>query len=576
MTRKIIYNKTKHRLAVLLPTVLCALWCFAQASLPERLSHVLDVQDMDLGIKLYGEITENDLNELPDSSLFHYHYLGGYLNSEIPNHDKAISHLLAAKNLCDSKLGTYSIGYMEIMHGLGDEYIEIGKHEDALAIFQEGIVKSMAIRNGATHAFANLIIGVQECYEYMGWFNEVPNHLMDAWGFWPKDDTTLETYTYYPLWCLAQFYRRYGMYDRAITVSNEIEKFIVTNGGENHPELCDALYMKGNLLRDANKYEEAVMAYERAISIAKNSISYDSELLGMLYGNLACSYIEVNDFDNCDRICELMKNYYGNSNQEYYKNLLALGILAGQHNQYDQALSYLAKAEQGALTRNDMDLLKWNKDCIIFNKGITAHFADFETNYTAYEIGTAEWFDNAHKLSCAYNLIHDHSKNLDVLKFMLDAIHSNQENGEPYILWVYNNLIGVSLELTQNDLALQYATDRLNYIESLGSVPEDSQAYYMSCLNDVVVSQLKSGKIEGIDVTLDKLRVLYIAAYGEGSKQYAIYLHNRGRAYQIQNQLEEAKETLLKAISIQNKVEGKPMERTVKYYLEVQQQLGEI
>ena len=309
------------------------------------------------------------------------------------------------------------------------------------------------------------------------------------------------------------------------------------------------------LLRDANKYEEAVIAYEMAISIAKNSSSSDSELIGMLYGNLACSYIEVNDFNNCDRIYELMKNRYGNSNQEYYKNLLALVIRAGQHNQYAQALSYLAKAEQGALTRNDIDLLKWNNDGIIFNKGIAVHFADFETNYTAYEIGTAEWFDNAHKLSCAYNLIHDHSKNLDVLRSMLDAIHSNQENGEPYIHWVYNNLIGVSLEMAQNDLALQYATDRLNYIESLGSLPEDSQAYYMSCLNDVVVAQLKSGKIEGIDVTLDKLRVLYIAAYGEVSKQYAIFLHNRGRAYQIQNQLEDAQETLLNAISIQNKVE---------------------
>lgn len=60
------------------------------------------------------------------------------------------------------------------------------------------------------------------------------------------------------------------------------------------------------------------------------------------------------------------------------------------------------------------------------------------------------------------------------------------------------------------------------------------------------------------------------------SKQYGIYLHNRGRAYQLQGKLDEAKYTLLKSISVQNKVEGKPMERTVKYYMEVQQQLSEI
>lgn len=576
MIKRIKHNTTKRRLAVLLPTALCALWCLAQTSLSERLSYVLDVQNMSLGTQLYSEIKDTDLKQLPDSSLFHYHYLGGYLNSEIPNHEKAISHLIEAKNLCDTKLGTYSIGYMEIMRGLGDEYIAIGKYEDALATFQEGIVKSMAIRNGATHAFANLIIGVQECYEYMGWFNEVPNHLMDAWRFWPKDGATLETYSYYPLWCLEQFYRRYGMYDKAISVSEEIEKFIIANGGETHPELCDALYMKGNLFRDVNNYEKAIESYEKAISIAKISNTSELELLGMIYENLACSYIEVNDYDNCNRICELMKSYYGDSNQQYYKDLLAIGILASQKNEYDQSLCYFSKAEQGPLTSSDIDLLKWNRESVIFNKNLANHFADFEKNYKVYEVGTAEWFDNAQKLSCAYNLSQNHRNNSDVLKSMLAAIPSHKNDGEPYVLWIYNNLIGVSMELGQNDAALQYAKDRINYIDSLGPVPDESKAYYLNCLNDVIVSQLKSGKIEGIDVALDNLKGLYLANFGDMSKQYGIYLHNRGRAYQLQGKLDEAKETLLKSITVQNNVVGKPMERTIKYYLEVQQQLCEI
>ena len=71
------------RVAVLLPSVFCAFMAVAQTSLPERLNRVLETQDMEMGIKLYNEITEADLEQLPDSVLFDYHYLGGYINSEL-------------------------------------------------------------------------------------------------------------------------------------------------------------------------------------------------------------------------------------------------------------------------------------------------------------------------------------------------------------------------------------------------------------------------------------------------------------------------------------------------------------
>ena len=61
------------RVAVLLPSVFCAFMAVAQISLSERLNHVLETQDMEIGVKLYNEITEADLVQLPDSVLFDYH-----------------------------------------------------------------------------------------------------------------------------------------------------------------------------------------------------------------------------------------------------------------------------------------------------------------------------------------------------------------------------------------------------------------------------------------------------------------------------------------------------------------------
>lgn len=183
MSKETYTTSIINRMAVILLSFgFCSFIGSSQNTISERLSHVLKVQDMDLGIKLYNEISAVNLKQLPDSSLFNYHYLGGYLNSEIPNHEKAITHLLEAKRLCETSLGTYSIGYMEIINGLGNEYIELGQYDDALAIFQEGIVKSMAIRNSATHAFGHLIVGLQNCYEYKGWLNEIPALSSDAWN----------------------------------------------------------------------------------------------------------------------------------------------------------------------------------------------------------------------------------------------------------------------------------------------------------------------------------------------------------------------------------------------------------
>ena len=87
---------------------------------------------------------------------------------------------------------------------------------------------------------------------------------------------------------------------------------------------------------------------------------------------------------------------------------------------------------------------------------------------------------------------------------------------------------------------------------------------------------MKSNTLDGIDSDLENIEQFYRNQYGEISSEYATYLHNRGRAFQLQNKLDEAKGTLLQSITLQNKLEGKPLERTVKYYMEVEQQLGEL
>ena len=244
MGKTIKFLGTITRVAVLLPSVFYAFSGVAQTSLSERLNYVLESQDMEMGLKLHQEITTAEITQLADSSLFNYHYLGAYINSELmsddeKNYEKALSHFLEAKRLCETSIGVHSGDYMEIMRGLGDTYIELGQCEEAVNIYQEGIVKSMYMREAASHDFGNLIIGLQECYELLGWFDEVPSHLKDAWIFWKKDFEPFETNNYYPLWCLMQFYRRYSMNDKALAVSNRIIEFISEQVGPKHTEKAE-------------------------------------------------------------------------------------------------------------------------------------------------------------------------------------------------------------------------------------------------------------------------------------------------------------------------------------------------
>ena len=569
------FLSTMTRVAVLLPSVFCAFSAVAQIYLSERLNNILETQDMNLGLKLYQEITDAEIKQLPDSSLFDYHYLGGYLNSEIPNHEKAIYHLTEAKRLCDKSLGTHSIGYMEIMRGLGDEYIELNQYEDALAIFQEGITKSMHLRNVASNGFGNLIMGVQDCYEYLGWFNEIPRHLLDAWSFWNKDDTPLVTYTYFPLWRLEQFYKRYGMYDNAISVSQLIEDFIKTKGGNTHPELAEALYMKGNILVEMNKTDDGIKAFQNGLFILQDNGMSSSELYGMLSGNLLMALISAERYEESANLLKGIQQYSVNVQKpDVYKNALySAANRAANMGNYVKAIEYNTTLLSLHLSKEESDVIENQKSSISYNQELVESLPVLENTFTSLKIGQDDWFETGHKLSSAYYLIKDLDKNGIVLTAMYEAIDLSKSVGLDYYLWVISNLYGLSLEKEEYQDALRYSMEKINYLNTLNDVPDN---YRYNALNDLVVAKMKSNTLDGIDSDLENIENYYRAKYGEMSSEYAIYLHNRGRAYQLQNKLDEAKETLLRSITLQNKLEGKPSERTFKYYMEVEQQMGEL
>lgn len=553
----------------------CALTGVAKSSLSDRLSYVLKMQDFDKGWSLYNEITENDLCQLSDSALFNYHYLGGYLNSTKFNHDKAITHLLEAKRLCDTSLGVHSIPYQEILNALGDEYIELGNYEDALAFYLEGIVKTMYIRNTASQTFGNLILGVQDCYEYLGWFNEIPAILSDAWFFWNKDVTVLNFNAYFPLWSLEQYYKRYGMYDEAISVSQLIEDFIKAKGGNNHPELAYAFYWKGNILVEMKKLDDGIKAFRSGLLILQNNEMSNSELYRQLSGNLLMALISAERYEESTTLLKDIQQYSASAKKpDAYKNALfsAANIAANMGN-YVKAIEYNTTLLSLHLSKEESDVIENQKSTISYNQEVVESLPVLETAFSSLKIGQDDWFETGYKLSNAYFLVKDFDKSGIVLAALYKAIDLSKSIGSDYYLWIISDLFGLSLEKEEYQDALRYAMEKINYLNTLNDVPDN---YRYNALNEVVVAKVRSNILDGIDSDLVILKEFYLSKYGEISNEYATYLHNRGRVYQLQNKLEEAKSALLKSINIQNKINGKPLDRTVKYYMEIEYQLGEI
>lgn len=563
-----------QRLAVLMPSLCCALSVFSQTSIADRLNYVLEMQDMDMGIKLYNEITEADLAQLPDSTLFDYHYLGGYINSEIPDHAKAIAHLLEAKRLCDSSLGTHSGVYMEIMRGLGDEYIELGKFEEALGVFQEGIVKSSYMRVAASHNFGNLILGVQECYERMGWYNEIPAHLMDAWSFWNKDERPLVTYTYYPLWCLHQFYRRYGMYDDAIKVSDEIIKFITDNVSSNYPILAEELYFRGNTLSDMGNSDEAIDAYRKGVSILEsNKLEYNNDYsYNSILGNLLVALIKSQRWDESDIVLDKIKKYSGYANDEgiYNSALIAVVYLLCNESQYDRALKFNSELLGRTLSDKERETAKVQQEEILYSIKVINAIPELESLLENKSIASNEWFDTAFKLTSGYFRKKDSNKYMVLLNSMYQALPQNNSAKEEYGISIVGTLFNVCLEQGDYDLALKYALEKNDYISTIPDVPE---RFRFDCINNIIVAKLKSTKLEGIYDDWEIAEVLCRNVFGEDSEAYAIQLHNKGRALQLEHKYDEAKQLYLAAIALHTKVKGEPMPNTVKYLMETNQEI---
>ncbi len=576
-------------MAVLLPLMFCALWADAQLSLTEKIFDILETTDLIEAGRKFKEIKDINIDDeqLTDSALFGYHMLfGGFFSSEYSsesqdssmlNQDQAISHLLEAKKISETSLGVHSINYMSLMKMLGNEYFELGNYEEALAIFQEGLVKCIFLRNTEFQTFSLLILHISECYERLGWFDEIPNHLYDAWSFWKVDSEHFTTVNYYPLWNLQQFYNRYEMYDKALEVNDQINEFIISDGrDEMHPELINSFFFRGCYLENAGRIQEAISAYHKALFIAKENNLLYSKDLNSVYCNLIVALADEGDVERCNNLLsEINKYSKAISDPAFYANAVynCATHFANSH-RYEEALNYIEQIPTDIYTDDEIKYLNQLRQAYTDNLNIITKFDKLVNSLANYSEGSPEWFNTIYDIELGYNLKGNFQESFKLLEHVYNVYLDHQDVEAASPSYLFDRLTTCASQLQDYDAFLKYANAKQDYLNKLEV--DTSSKIYVNSLNGVVVAQVLCKQLDGIDEKLNQLESNFKVLYGDKSVEYAAYLHNRGRAYQLQNKLEEAKSSFLKSIAIQGEVQAQITGKTIKYLKEVEQALSDI
>lgn len=570
-----VKNKYITRLIVLLSFVLCTLIGEAQVPLWKKINQAIETQDLDLAQKLYDSIISTEILNLPDSTQCDYHVLGGWVNCELEYHEKAISHLLIARKLCETSLGVHSGTYADIMCGLGGEYMDNEQYEDALAIYEEGIVKSMYIRSIYPHIFGKLIMGVVDCYERMGWFNEIPQLFADAWVFWSKEKEPFDYYNYWPLFELFNYYQSYGEYDEAIETCDKILHFITDRVGDKDYEIASMLYFRGSTLSNKELHTDAIEDFKKALLILKHKNMESDSLYEKVLLNLLMATVDADDLKASDEILSEIKDL-SEKNYKYdiYKDALySVAKRLDQKCNYSKSLTILSDLFDLEMNERERDFLEEFNKGVRFRRDAYENSKQLKHEFDTLEQGSKNWFQTGYKLSTANYWMGNFDEWFNCNKQMYDVIRrSNLPRGE-YHLSVLSNLCNYSEKREDYKSMLTYATEYYNYISSMPGTNEKDIILSLSLL---IVAKIKSQNLYDIDLDLNRCETLCLNSYGEKSDMYATCLHNKGRALQLQGKLNEAKEVLLKSILLQKEISGKVTEKTIKYYEEVEQKLSEI
>ena len=528
LTKKI--NKCiVYRYIILIISVCSAFNVFAQQDISQRISDVIVSQNIEKGKILLQQIKDSDIKNMPDSTLFEYYYLAGFVAMENDEFGEQIEYLTKAKEICETKLGidNYVFVYFEIIKALGEACEELGKDDEAILWYEEGIVKGLP----------NLQVNDETIQSY---FYDIFNNLADIYEEKGHND-------------IAEYLRRSKI------LGDYISSF----------DYAYELLMKAIQLNNEDQCNEAINLLDEAKEIFKKHDDEGREMMQPLYREYLRCYARIGDTKRIDALLKAKrKTMFYNGTESFLitdmQEVISIFIL----NHYDvKTAEYYYQWLLKEVDSKDLDQVKTFGKSIDYFKKVYFQIDSLESVKAKIPLQSYEWgIISLQQANLLYDIRREDDANriYEQVYEMSAMLNEDPENMHWVVL---TNLADYYIQCTDINKAEHYLKEQLTWLDSKNFSANAEERGWI--YNKLAVIYLKGESYKECRNMLVKAEEILLPIYGLQSDTYATILHNKGRLLQLEGKLDEAKQILDEAVKIQIKINGKPFDRTIQYLEEV-------
>lgn len=534
--------------------------------------------DINKATTVLNEVKPKVLAASPDTIKFLYHYYSAAVDDlQGKTSDKKVEHLKEAKKIRETSLGIYDPTYLEIIWAIGNEYEERDSIETAIGYYQEGIVKGqyfMANKNEiAMHWYGNLLSSLGGLYESKYPENIVKNLYLSSFDLIKEQYISGESFSYFPIWRLSQYYRKRKEYDKSIQYVDSVLSHIEKNEGSIfNKSYSNQLCFKGNILVDYNKINDAVKIFETAIMINDTLNNKYAPDLSTLYGNYILALTQNKEFSKIESFIPFLKNFAINNNDKmfYMNTLYTICKTLISLQEYNEALYYnsLIYKNFNFLSKNEeRQVINNQKDDILFLIENEKKIIELENLINPNDSATFEECSLIFELGKRYNIKGEKEKAISYFNKTIDGLRSLRKSNTELYAYSLNNITGIYLDMNMYDKALPYAVETMNHSKIIFG--EVSDEYITSCNYLCVIYIYLKKYDEGFkyaEIAINKSS----EKNGTNNITYAVTIHNLGRLYQLTGNIDKAKSLLEESKRIQLSLNGSVTPKTEQYLKEIE------
>ena len=521
-----------RRYMFVLILVFYACGLYAQKSIAQRLNDVLVAKDVKACKKLFLQITQEDIAQMADSTLFDYYYLAAWYNSENKQSEESYNYLVKAKELCETKLGIQNniFAYFEIIKAIGENREEVCKDDEALLWYEEGIVKALPY----------LDVNVEPLKTYI-------KELRDN---------------------AASIYEANGYFDMAHYLSGD-KPLDYEGSFEN---ACD-LFNQAISLYKENKANEGIALLDKAKAIFKQCGTEGEEWMQPLYRGYLLCYTSIGDIKQIDKLLKTKKRVMFQGEGKSYFVSDVSEIIASFINIYHDmksAAKYYEYLLENYDRSNSGDVKKVEEMGKHMNFFLRTYnqIDSLEQVRKAYVKKDYAWGVTSLQLANILIMIQRYEDSNKICEEIY-PVSSQLSGGQDTLHWfVLMNLADYNIKRKNGPAAERYLKEQLRWLDAHGCASDDVKRGW--AYNSLGVIYMNAGKYKECHKMQATAEKILLHSYSKESLEYGTLLHNKGRLAQLEGKYDEAKEQLTQAKNLQIKFSGKALELTEKYLEEVE------